>query len=221
MGERYELPLFPLNLVLFPGMVLPLHIFEERYKEMIQRCLSNGDPFGVVLLKSGHTGGKWGEIHDVGTVADITQVKRLQGDRMNIVSLGTRRFRLLDTLHNHSYLTGLVEDFPLEESNAADTFALTKKLMKRLARYLQDYRKVGRLNINLQKLPDDPNALVFLTAMLMPISNEEKQELLSTANIVQLLQKEYALLQHEANILEILADERPVQQNDQSSFSLN
>ena len=58
MIDAIELPLFPLNTVLFPGQVLPLHIFEERYRLMIRRCLAEDLPFGVVLIKRGRRGGE-------------------------------------------------------------------------------------------------------------------------------------------------------------------
>ncbi|HQF70729.1 MAG TPA: LON peptidase substrate-binding domain-containing protein, partial [Promineifilum sp.] len=68
----YELPLFPLNLVLFPGMPLPLHIFEERYKEMVADCLRENRPFGVVLIAEGRAeGGAPARPHVVGCTAEI------------------------------------------------------------------------------------------------------------------------------------------------------
>ena len=221
MGDRYELPLFPLNTVLFPGMVLPLHVFEDRYKDMMQRCLSNAEPFGVVLLKAGRPEGVLGDIYDVGTLAEITQVKRLDGDRLNIVSVGSERFKLHETHRNNLYLTGIVEDFPLEGQDSAQSYQLSKKLMTSLANYLRRFKKLGKINLDIQSFPEDPASLAFLTAMLLPITNEEKQELLSIAEAVTLLQKERHLLQHEAHILQILLNEQPVQQNSNSPFSKN
>jgi Lon protease-like protein len=66
-----ELPIFPLNVVLFPGMPLPLHIFEERYKSMINRCIQAGHAFGVVLIREGQEVGPPARPHDVGTTAVI------------------------------------------------------------------------------------------------------------------------------------------------------
>lgn len=221
MSEHYTLPLFPLNTVLFPGMMLPLHIFEERYKDMMSYCLSNSTPFGVILLRSGRAEGPLGDIHTVGTVADITQVKRLEGGRMNIVSLGSRRFRLLDVHHDLDYLTATVEDFPLEGKSSGPTLQYARHVMNRLAKYLRAFKKMGKVNLDIQSFPTDPETLAFLTAIVLPISNEEKQDLLAIRDAETMLREELELLRHEANILEILANERAVKQNDLSSFSLN
>jgi uncharacterized protein len=221
MGERYELPLFPLNTVLFPGMMLPLHIFEDRYKEMMQRCLSNSEPFGVVLLKDGRAEGPLGAVHEIGTIAEITQVKRLQGGRMNIVSVGHRRFRLHSLHHENPYLTGIVEDYPLDNIDSMVTQKLAQRIMTRLTSYLKTFRQMGKLNVDFQQFPDDPETLAFLTAIVLPISNEEKQDLLSMPDAEEILREEYELLRHEASILEILVNERQTQQNDSSPFSFN
>ena len=81
----YELPLFPLNTVLFPGMPIKLHIFEERYKLMISRCYTEGQPFGVALIKSGNEVGRKAEPFLVGCTAVITELEPLPDGRMNIV----------------------------------------------------------------------------------------------------------------------------------------
>ncbi|PJF41409.1 MAG: hypothetical protein CUN55_11770 [Phototrophicales bacterium] len=220
-SQRYELPLFPLTTVLFPGMMLPLHIFEERYKEMIQRCLNNDEDFGVILLKAGRAEGPLGDIYDVGTVAHITQIKPLEGGRMNIISLGHKRFRLISMHHANPYLTGIVEDFPLTNVDLDRTYRLSKRVIDKLTTYLRAFKEVGRLNINLQQFPTDPETLAYLTAILLPVENKEKQELLATEEADQMLATELKILKHEVSIMSILIDERPVQQSEISPFSLN
>src|SRR3954453_11337770 len=88
-----EIPLFPLNTVLFPGMPLPLHIFEPRYREMIGACVRDERPFGVVLIKEGREVGEAAMPFEVGTLAKIVGVERLDDGRMNVVTVGTDRFR--------------------------------------------------------------------------------------------------------------------------------
>src|SRR5438445_505939 len=83
--------LFPLQVVLFPGMVLPLRVFEERYKQMIGRCLETNEGFGVVLIREGQEVGEPATPFDVGTLAEIASVERLPGGMMNLVTVGTRR----------------------------------------------------------------------------------------------------------------------------------
>src|SRR5512135_1448489 len=86
-----QLGLFPLNAVLFPTSQLPLHIFEERYKELINACIREGRPFGVNLMENGTT-------HEVGCTARIAQVlTRYNDGRMDIVVEGERRYALLET----------------------------------------------------------------------------------------------------------------------------
>ena len=103
-----ELPLFPLNLVLFPGMRMPLHIFEERYKAMIGDCVERESPFGVVLIKDGPEVGGPALPFRVGTTARITQVQHLEEGRMNLLALGERRFDLVEIVQEVPYMVGLV-----------------------------------------------------------------------------------------------------------------
>ena len=111
-----RLPLFPLRTVLFPGMALPLHIFEERYRLMIGRCMEERSPFGVVLIRSGEEVGAAAEPHDIGTTARIASVQRLEDGRMNLVALGEQRFRILQLDNSGPYLAGDVEYLHSEES---------------------------------------------------------------------------------------------------------
>jgi len=135
----YSLPLFPLHTVLCPGIALPLHIFEPRYRAMIGRCLEEDAPFGVVLIRDGReTGGLAGRIAEVGTAARIRQVGRYADGRMDIVTIGVRRFRVhaLDTARE-AWLTGIVEDLddPLGGS-AEDAAALADRAGRRFLDYL-------------------------------------------------------------------------------------
>jgi len=119
-----RVPLFPLNLVLFPGQTLPLHIFEERYKAMLQRCLRDRMPFGIVLVREG--GRMSRGPNSVGTLAQVTQVNEIpegqcavpaphRGNCYHIVCRGSERFRVtaLDR-REAEYLVGDVELFPDE-----------------------------------------------------------------------------------------------------------
>src|SRR5919198_4841137 len=132
MAER-ELPLFPLNVVLFPGMRLPLHIFEERYKLMIGTCMVTDETFGVALIKSGQEVGGPAAVHPVGTTARIIQVERLPEGRMNLVAVGVERFRLVERLTDEPYARGRVELLgePIEE--------VPDGLRERVARHFRRY----------------------------------------------------------------------------------
>jgi Lon protease-like protein len=118
------LPFFPLNTVLFPHVPISLHIFEERYKRMIARCLADRQPFGVVLLQQGtaeHQPGQEVIPYTVGCTAQITQAEVVSDGRMNIVAIGQERFHILSFDHSEPYLTGAVELIPIAQVGAART----------------------------------------------------------------------------------------------------
>ena len=103
-GEAVELPIFELPLVLLPGELLPLHIFEERYKRMIDRCLEQGEPFGIVFRDDE------GGARRIGCEARVTEVtERFDDGRLNIVVTGERPFRVLDRFEAAEYPAGEVE----------------------------------------------------------------------------------------------------------------
>src|SRR6185295_12077461 len=101
-----EIPLFPLpNLVLFPQVAVPLHIFEERYKLMINRCIDQEAVFGLVLLHEDAEHESESTIHRVGVTARVVQVERLEDGRMNILCAGESRFRILEFTARNPYWT--------------------------------------------------------------------------------------------------------------------
>ena len=107
-----EIPLFPLpNLVLFPNIVVPLHIFEERYKLMINGCIDSNEAFGLVLLRSGAEEESEDTIHRVGVTARIAEVERLDEGRMNILGEGETRFRIHRFTQQTPFWKGAVDFF--------------------------------------------------------------------------------------------------------------
>jgi Lon protease-like protein len=134
-----DLPLFPLRSVLCPGVALPLHIFEDRYRLMIGRCLERGEPFGVVLVREGHEVGPFhGRIADVGTTAIIRRAGRYADGRLDILTVGERRFHL-DALDARSepYLVGRVT--MLDEPSGPDALVAeqAQRVGRRFLRYLE------------------------------------------------------------------------------------
>jgi Lon protease-like protein len=134
-----ELPLFPLHSVLCPGVALPLHIFEERYRLMIGRCIDRGEPFGVVLLREGRDGSPLkGRIATVGTTAIISEVGRREDGRLDIMTVGGRRFHIeaLDS-SSEPYLVGEVGilEEPMGDPTAAKQLA--RRVSRRFIQYLE------------------------------------------------------------------------------------
>src|SRR4028119_1240665 len=105
----FELPIFPLSVVLFPGMPLPLHIFEPRYRLMMSRVLDGDRTFGVALIVDGLEGFPSTLPAPIGCTAEIVEDTVLPDGRMNLQSEGRRRFRLLSVRGEDGYLIGTAE----------------------------------------------------------------------------------------------------------------
>ena len=107
--DLVTLPLFPLNVVLFPGMALPLHIFEERYKVLISDCIEHEKLFGVVLINEGQEVGEPAEPFDIGTTARILRVERLAEGKINILTRGEQRFETAEITQRLPHMVGQVQ----------------------------------------------------------------------------------------------------------------
>ena len=214
------LPLFPLNTVLFPGQLLPLHIFEPRYRQMIGECLQHSVPFGVVLLREGEEAGDETAVPcDVGTTANIIQAERLPDGRMTIVCVGNARFRISQTYHDRPYLRGDVDLWPWApldntQPSPADV------VRQRLQRYLNLLSQISDSPINVD-IPDDAATLANLSAAILQIDPGEKQQLLATASIGELLDQVAAILRRELRGLSIMQAARQKPTDESPSFSLN
>jgi len=214
-----KLPLFPLRTVLFPGMPLPLHIFEPRYREMINRCVANGEPFGVTLIRTGTEVGGLAEPHLVGTAAAITRVQRQPDGRMNIDVIGQERFRILALHHDAPYLTGTVVSYPLAESQASAAQQSAQALSPWLRKYLGLLGRAAETQFEAGSLPLEPAALAYLAAIVAQIPLAEKQELLNAATAGELLERERAIYRREVSLLRAML--RAPEPDPHSSFSRN
>ncbi|MBC7543958.1 MAG: LON peptidase substrate-binding domain-containing protein [Candidatus Sericytochromatia bacterium] len=119
--SEMEIPVFPLSLVLYPGMTLPLHIFEARYKQLIADVHGVGGVFGIVLVEPDADDAEGARLHTVGALARITQLEPLPDGRYNLVVQGERRMRLLDWQEEHVYATAHVQ--LLDEDLGSDILA--------------------------------------------------------------------------------------------------
>lgn len=216
----FELPLFPLNTVLFPGMPLPLHIFEERYKRMIHLCMENSQPFGVVLIRSGSEAmGPLAEPHEIGCTARILEVQPLSEGRMNIITLGEKRFRILSMYSKDDYLVGQVEFFPPEETNPEGMVSLAQRLLPWVKQYMQILSEASETDLEPEKLPTDPTVLAYLAAVLVQIPPEQKQALLAEQRVVDLLSSMERIYRREVVMLQAIMDHG--RRQDPGPFSLN
>jgi uncharacterized protein len=188
--DERNLPLFPLNTVLFPGMVLPLHIFEERYRLMIRACLDTDRTFGVCLIRTGQEVGGPAEPFEIGTIARIAEAERLPDGRMNLLTVGITRFRLLRVVEQTPFLVGRVE--PLPAVVEAVEGGLAASVADRFRAYVGELGGEGageRL-----RLPDDPEALSFQVAATLGVAPRQRQRLLEARSTTERLRREEDIL---------------------------
>src|SRR5215469_548797 len=146
MSKR--LPLFPLGSVLFPGLVLPLHIFEPRYRQLVEDLLAGPEPqqFGVIAIRRGRETGIDGvtALYETGCTAVLRQVERLADGKFDLVAVGTQRFRLGELADPAPYLSGVVELLPDEVGDSAEA-ALAARAVQQLFRAYLDLPDKQRL----------------------------------------------------------------------------
>ncbi len=203
MINAVELPLFPLNTVLFPGQVLPLHVFEDRYRLMIRQCLAEDTPFGVVLIKRGQeVGDDDAEPYMVGTVARIIESTHLNNGAMNIVTVGVERFRIRRFLRDRPYLRGEVLSLPMADPDDPEkVMAAARVVRSRVERYVELIAEAAGLHIQIEEIPNAAQQIGYLAAVTMQIDNKEKQEILGSVSVAQMLRREMALLNRENALL--------------------
>lgn len=203
------LPLFPLGSVLFPGVVLPLHIFEPRYRKMIAdlRDLPEGEArqFGVVAIRDGREVGTQSveSVYDVGCTARISALEAHDDGRYSLVTTGVQRFRLLDVDTEGPYLVGEVEFLDESSDERAEMLKTSSTaLLLGYQRALAGLRGVRAGAI--PELPDDPTVLSYLIAAAMVLDLRDKQRLLATPDTATRLQREQALLRRETMLIKEL-----------------
>ena len=204
MNDWGNLPLFPLNTVLFPGMLLPLHIFEERYKLMINNCLKEDRSFGVVLIREGKEVGGSVEPYGVGTTAHITKVNRLEDGRMDIVVVGGERFRLQGLNHDRPYLVGLIEPWPLDSAGSDDLETQVEPMRALFRQYLSLLALAEGHKIEVDQVPTEPRTLALLIAIALQLPLAQKQALLTSPSVASLFRAERALMRREQLILDFI-----------------
>lgn len=199
--ETRNLPLFPLNTVLFPNASLPLQIFEERYKEMLRDCLDADSRFGIVLIKTGQEIGEPAVPCNIGTMAQIVQVSEIRsGTRFFISALGERRFSINNITRYRPYMTADVE--LLEDRAEQD---LAGKEMEEVKAALTRYRSlVSGLEggwMGDVRITADPVSLSYHIAGVLQIKMPERQALLEEHSASARLKAELKYLQRDLDAL--------------------
>jgi Lon protease-like protein len=167
-------PIFPLELVLFPGVPLPLHIFEPRYKEMIAECLERKQPFGVVRASSEG-------VADIGCTAEILQVtKKYDDGRMDILTRGVDRFEVIEVHEDRSFLQAeitLIQDEPSRPARA---------MVEQAVRLHAEIAKLAGTGVTGPE--EGASNLSFLLAGSLPLDLDFKQKLLVTLSEAERLE---------------------------------
>ncbi|MGH3208594.1 MAG: LON peptidase substrate-binding domain-containing protein [Trebonia sp.] len=201
------LPLFPLSTVLFPGMRLPLHIFEERYRLLVAQLRDQPEPrrFGVIAIRKGREVGAQGitALHEVGCVAAVRQITPHPDGRFDLATVGTERFRLLRVDDSLPYFQGEIEPLKDEgsagqgEGNAeAEAFAVNR-VQAGFRAYLNALADRGGGVISVTDLPDEPVLLSYVVGAAMIIDLPERQSLLAAPTALDRLRLERSLLVRE------------------------
>jgi Lon protease-like protein len=161
--------------VLFPGMRMPLHIFEERYRVMVRECVEEDAPFGVVAIRAGAEVGGGAIPHSMGTTTRITQVEYLDDGRMNIFTIGAQRFRIDELKTEKPYLAAEVTMVEQDVANEI-AFALMEEADHFFNDYFRAYMALGDQWSRGIDLPDDPAEAADYIAARVDISAQLKQQ---------------------------------------------
>ena len=220
------LPLFPLSTVLFPGMRLPLHIFEERYRLLVAHLRAQPEPrrFGVIAIRQGREVGADGitALHEVGCVAAVRQVTTHPDGRFDLATVGTERFRLLRVDDSRPYFQGEIEpleDEPASGTGEAEAFAVNR-VQAGFRAYLNALADRGGGVISVTDLPDEPLLLSYVVGAAMIIDLPERQSLLTAPSALERLRLERSLLVRETAMFRATTS-RPAPDYGSEQFSQN
>ncbi len=218
------LPLFPLGAVLYPGMLLPLHIFEERYRQLVQDLLDGLEPrrFGVIAIRKGRETGVHGvhSLYEIGCTATLRRVERHDDGRFDIITVGTQRFRLRGLDETRPYLQGEVELLAEDVVDPVAAEPAVRVIQAAFRAYLDALTEWGGATVRIEDLPDEPTLLSFIVAAAMVIDLPERQALLAEPDTLRRLGLQRALLSRETAMLRTTTS-RPVPDLRHAPYSPN
>jgi Lon protease-like protein len=203
-----RLPLFPLGTVLFPGMLLPLHIFEDRYRQLVRDLLDGPEPrrFGVIAIKKGRETGVQGvsSLYEVGCTATLRETEENDDGGFEVVTVGTQRFQLTSLDESRDYLQGDVELLAEDAGDSAAAGRAAHLVAEAFGSYLEALTARGLAQVSVPELPEEPVLLSYLVAASMIIDLPDRQALLAQPDSLSRLSAERALLVRETTMLQTL-----------------
>ncbi|CAN5179942.1 LON peptidase substrate-binding domain-containing protein [soil metagenome] len=204
-----SIALFPLgSTVLFPGVLLPLHIFEERYRALVRDLLGGPEEesrrFGVVAIRQGWEigPGNSAALYDVGCTAQVRRVNAHPDGRYDLICVGQDRFRLvgLDET-SRPYLTASVEWLPTDTQPGDEAGVLARAVGGLFRGYAADLATLQGAAVELGELPEDPLVLSHLVASAALLTLEDRQDLLVESSTLKRLRMQIRLLRRESTFL--------------------
>jgi Lon protease-like protein len=202
------LPLFPLGTVLYPGLLLPLNIFEERYRELVRDLLDGPEPrrFGVVAIRKGRETGIDGisALYQIGCTATVREVAEQDDGRYHLVTVGTQRFRLAALDKSRPYLQGEVDLLEEEVGDEAAAGLAVHAVQRGFHGYVEALASRESVEVTVPELPDEPLLLSYLVAASMILDLSVRQDLLAEPDAERRLGAERALLARETTMLRSL-----------------
>jgi Lon protease-like protein len=202
------IPLFPLGTVLYPGLLLPLHVFEERYRQLVRDLLESKElmRFGVVAIREGRETGADGikALYQVGCTAMVRRVNEHDDGSFDLITVGERRFRLgrLDT--SAPYLRAAVDFLAEDAGEEIAAGRAVREVREAFVAYLEALSARGVSQADVPELPQDPVPLSYLVAASVVADLPDKQALLAAPDAVRRLGAERALLARETAMLRAL-----------------
>jgi Lon protease-like protein len=197
MADRI-IPIFPLPLVQFPGALTPLHIFEPRYRKLLDDIMKTDKTLGITCRSEEQDQALEPPPGSIGCMVEVVAMQGLPDGRSNIVCLGKSRYRTLEYLEGEPYLQAKVEPF---EDDAAEEGEHLEKLaesvgtfFQRAVRAVQTMKELTTRQLEAPELPADPQGLSFIVASTLEIKLEEKQELLEMTDTGERLRRLAAVL---------------------------
>ena len=202
------LPLFPLGTVLYPGLLLPLNIFEERYRELVRDLLDGPEPrrFGVIAIRKGRETGVDGisALYQIGCTATVREVAEQDDGRYHLVTVGTQRFRLASLDKSRPYLQGEVDLLEEEVGDEAAAGLAVHAVQRGFHGYVEALASRESVEVTVPELPDEPLLLSYLVAASMILDLPVQQDLLAEPDAERRLGAERALLARETTMLRSL-----------------
>ncbi len=202
------LPLFPLGTVLYPGLLLPLNIFEERYRELVRDLLDGPEPrrFGVIAIRKGRETGVDGisALYQIGCTATVREVAEQDDGRYHLVTVGTQRFRLASLDKSRPYLQGEVDLLEEEVGDEAAAGLAVHAVQRGFHGYVEALASRESVEVTVPELPDEPLLLSYLVAASMILDLPVRQDLLAEPDAERRLGAERALLARETTMLRSL-----------------